>query len=253
MTHSSRNPTGWVQSGPGPGLPWQSRVQGWGPGSLAERVYPTPPRHPRANPLQESAAGSTSPSRRGQDTRLRARAREDPGRSGPRACIRGHKQGRALCRGQAAGRLVPVPLPAPVPPLPAGFLRPQRLGSSAAAAAGGQAAILASSPLPPLPLLEKSSRAQRSAQTSGGRKAATESRDCSDLSTSWLFTEQALRQTQGRPTWLFSALEGRKVRPVRGKGGVQGLLPPSPKACFPKTLWSSGGSAKRRHRVSCSL
>ena len=153
MTHSSRNPTGWVQSGPGPGLPWQSRAQGWGPGSLAERVYPTrPPRHPRANPLQESAAGSTSPSRRGQDTRLRARAREDPGRSGPRACIRG-RQTRAGFVPRAGGRTAsprapPGPGPAATRRIPAAAAPWQLRGGGGGGRAGGDFS-LGPSPSPP--------------------------------------------------------------------------------------------------------
>lgn len=130
MTHSSRNPTGWVQSGPGPGLSWQSRAQGWGPGSLAERVYPPPPHATPAPTPSRSLRQAARPLPGVVRTLGSARGPErTPGGLGPGHASEAAKQGRALCRGQAAGRLVPVPLPAPVPPLP-----PDSCGRSALAA-----------------------------------------------------------------------------------------------------------------------
>lgn len=107
LTAGVTHQLGAKQPGSGPGLPWQNRARDWAPGSWAG--LSTPP-SPTSSPPPPSPAGVCG--RRHVPFPAWSGQRGTPGGLGPGHASEAAKQGRALCRGPAAGRRVPAPLPA---------------------------------------------------------------------------------------------------------------------------------------------
>lgn len=154
----------------GPEEPWQSTF-------YPHKHPPLPPTSTRKSPQQAA---------RPLLGVLRTLGSAGAGQYGPREVwaqglhpsIRGSRT-RAGFVPQAGGRTASLRAPpGRVPPLPGGFLRPQRLGSSAAA--GGQAATLTSGSSPSPPRLGEKRQRREAPRPPGGCKSAAQSTDLSD-------------------------------------------------------------------------
>lgn len=126
--------------------------------------------------------------------------------------------------------------PGQVPTTARGFLRPQ---------AGGNLS-LGPSPCPPSPGA-RSSRGERSAQASEGRKSSLEATDRKDWNTGWLFT---VPQRKGKHWALQLALptQGAQGVSVAEAGDASGFSLPAPVPSLTMVLRSGiTGSAYLRH------
>lgn len=184
-------PTGWGPRNPGLGPAAQGSVE---PRAGPQEPWQSAPSRPA------SAAGGTSPFRRGRDAGPRARDGADPGRSGPRARIRGRRT-RAGFVQRAGGRTASPPRPSR--PGPGRCPRiPAAAGSWQRGSAGGG---LSTGPWRSPSLRDRSCAVQRGASTSEGAKWSTESRQ---RSLHELALRASQRQGQQGPPGASSPHEG---------------------------------------------
>lgn len=244
--HDSRlqKPASWELSSQGLGLVFH----GWARGALAKYVLSpqTPPPPPDLH-QEESTAGSTSPSRRAQDTRLRGRGpvRTPGGLGSGLASIHPRQPNKGgLC---ASGRRQDGESPRPSRPGPAATRRIPAAAASWQLRGGRRAGSDFNLGLLALPSQAgRKAPEERSSQTSGGMQICRPVNGSQRLEHKLAVHQAGALANAGPAAWLFFPTGGVENTSRAGRESVSRGPPPGPKVCFHKALRNEG-SAEQRH------